>query len=291
MPRDLASEGVGWANLARAGVYSAPEDNPWGATSSRSGAGAYGAVPQLPSYTKDIQTSVGPDVYAQLTKNLPGYQSMVGASSGNIQNNLAGRVSSDVIAQLQQGGAERGIATGTEGSGANNAAYLRALGLTSMQLQQLGESQLTAAVGRTPIQQTQTGNQFSDLAAQQAIYNAAPNPTMAAGASIAAARAGMGAGFGGGPQAPSSGLGAMGYQAPYSPFGYGPFDTPAAAQDPYAGLSGIPGMSVNPGIGGNMQSPYGVGGLSYDEAVMQPTSYNSQNDTMYNNYGLENPWG
>lgn len=268
----------GWLNKV-VGYNVDDNSNPWGSSPGRSGAGAYGAVPQLPSYTKDISTQVGPDVYGQLTKNLPGYQGMVGASSGNIAANLGGRVSSDVIAQLQQGAAERGISTGTEGSGNNNAAYLKALGLTSMQLQQLGESQLTAAIGRTPIQQMQTGTQQSDLAAQQAIYNAAPNPTMAAGANLSAARAGMGAGFGGGPVAPTSGLGAMGYQsAPPTLPNYFGETTPS---DPYAAFAAlnIPGLGIN-------SNPYGGGQLA-----MGPEGYTGYNPAMggsdYNTYGVD----
>ena len=185
---------------------------------NRGSSGAYGSIPQLPPYTKDINTTVGTDVQANLLKNLPGYQQMLATDTGNIQNNLSGQVAPDVIAQLQQQGAERGISTGSPGSPNANSAYLRALGLTSMQLQQLGNTQLTAAMGRTPVQQTQTGTQQTDLAAQQAVYNSAPNPAAAAAAAMGAARSGMGAGFGGG-AAPitqpstsaSSALGAMGY--------------------------------------------------------------------------------
>jgi hypothetical protein len=242
-----------------------------GSSPGSQGAGAYGAIPQLPAYTKDISTQVGPDVYAQLTRNLPGYQQMVGASSGNIGANLAGQLSPDVIAQMQQAGAERGIATGTEGSGANNAAYLRALGLNSMQLQQLGESQLTAAVGRTPIQQTQTGTQATDLAAQQAIYNAAPNPAMATQAALSAAMGGMGAGRGGGPSpiaplAPISGMGYGGYQSPYSYYGSpepAPFDANSLlagtgltyGQTPYTGGQLGDEYAGSP-MEGSIQDPY-----------------------------------
>lgn len=165
----------------------------------------YGGIPNLPAYTTDTSQTIGTDVYSQLTANLPGYQAMVGKSSENIGENLEGIVPKDVIDLMTQQAAERGIATGAPGSPNANAAYLRALGLTSMGLQQLGEQQLTAAVGRTPLQQTQVGTQTSDLAAARAQYAAAPDPRAAALESLATAKQGIRAGIGGVGGAPSGG--------------------------------------------------------------------------------------
>lgn len=157
---------------------------------------AYGGIPQLPRYTQDSSETVGPDVQAQMIQNLPGYQGMSAQSSANIANNLAGVISPDVLANLATAGAERGVAMGSPGSPNASAAYLRALGLDSMQLQQLGDTQLTAAMNRTPIQQTSTTTSVNDLGAQQAVYNSAPQPGAAALANKQAAAAGLAAGSG-----------------------------------------------------------------------------------------------
>lgn len=152
---------------------------------------AYGGIPNLPPYATDTTKMVGTDIQANLLKNLPNYMGMVGADVGNITSNLAGQLPSDVIGLMQQQAAERGIATGTPGSPNTNAAYLRALGLTSLQLQQLGHSQLTEAMQRTPVQQTQETAVTRDLGPERAIYAAAPVPGAAARQALINAQMGM----------------------------------------------------------------------------------------------------
>lgn len=155
---------------------------------------AYGGIPNLPNYLTDTTSTAGTDVQGQMIQNLPGYQGMSAADSANIQANLAGQINPDVLALMQQQGAERGIATGSPGSPNSNAAYLRALGLTSQGLQQLGNQQLTAAMQRTPIQQTNTTTQQTDLAALKAMYAAAPVPASAAAANQNALSRGLNSG-------------------------------------------------------------------------------------------------
>jgi hypothetical protein len=75
-------------------------------------------------------------------------------SSANIGNELSGVVNPDVLRLLQQQAAERGVSTGTGGSPNSNAAYLQALGLTSMGIQHQGQADLTAAEGRNPAAHT-----------------------------------------------------------------------------------------------------------------------------------------
>jgi hypothetical protein len=155
---------------------------------------ATGGIPQLPNYSQDTSSMVGTNVQGQMIQNLPGYQNAVSTDMGNIQNNLSGTISPDVIAKMQQQAAERGIATGSPGSPNANAAYLQALGLTSLQLQQLGHTQLDQQMAATPIQQTQNTTTNTDLRPQQAVYNAAPNPQAASLAAQQAAQRGMTAG-------------------------------------------------------------------------------------------------
>lgn len=148
--------------------------------------------------TFNIGQSVQP-----LIANLPNYEAMTGAASENILGNLQGQLSPDVMQAIQQSAAERGIVTGGAGGPNANAAYLRALGLTSLDLQNLGQGQLTAAIARMP--QVNLMNPASEmLSADQAlssqaaadVYNAAPSPQAANEAGVSAINAGMGRGYG-----------------------------------------------------------------------------------------------
>ena len=80
---------------------------------------------------------------------VPGSAGLEQQSSDNIKSELAGEVNPDVIRLLQRQGAERGISVGSDSPNANTA-YLQALGLTSMNLQQQGQKDLTAADARNP---------------------------------------------------------------------------------------------------------------------------------------------
>jgi hypothetical protein len=138
-----------------------------------------------------------------LIQGLPNYQQMVSQSSQNIGSQLKGQVAPDVISELLQGAAERGIMTGSPGSPNSNAAYLRALGLTSAGLQQQGEANLTGAIGRTPqaplfnpASMFVSPDQQQQAASANALYAAAPNPTAVAQANLGAAQGGLAAGRG-----------------------------------------------------------------------------------------------
>lgn len=183
---------------------------------------AFGGIPQIPSPGSTASAALGSNIgnlgqiyrlgsginafnteqaLSQIGKGLPDYQSMVAQSSKNIGSNLRGELPSDVITQILQNAAERGIITGTSGAPNSNAAYLRALGLTSLNLQQQGEQELTQAIARTPRPTLFDPNLFliSPAAAQEAqtaanYMSAAPIPAFAAGAALGAAKSGIGAG-------------------------------------------------------------------------------------------------
>lgn len=136
-----------------------------------------------------------------LETNLPGYKGLLGTSSENTQQLLQGKIPQDVLNQLAQGAAERGIAMGSPGSPNANAAYLAALGKTSLGLQQEGLQNFQTLVGMTPqvapfdiSKMFVSPEQQQQAAAANAIYAAAPNPAAAAGAGLGAAAAGLGAG-------------------------------------------------------------------------------------------------
>ena len=117
--------------------------------------------------------------------NLPDYQNMLTTATGNTSAELGGQIPQDVINQIQQGAAERGVATGQGVNSENtNAAYLQALGLTSQNEMATGQSNLTYLIGETP-----TGAPYNPSSSfvtpeqEQAAYQAmmtnmaAPDPT------------------------------------------------------------------------------------------------------------------
>jgi hypothetical protein len=244
---------------------------------SSQGGGAYGAIPQLPSYTQDTSNQLGEDPWAQALAKAPGLSNTLAGIVGNINSESAGVVPTQDVASLTQMMAERGAATGLSPNAPNtNAALFKALGLNATQQNQLAASQFNSLLGALPVQKQQTGTQGTDLRAQQAIYNAAPNPTLANQAAMGAIGAGMGAGrgMGGGggvsPLAPTSALGSMGYQSPYA---YNAPATTMAAPATYAAPA--------PYAGGQLAGPdqgYGI----------EDTNYTDQSGTA--NYGIPNYW-
>lgn len=140
------------------------------------------------------------------TAALPGLSGAYTQGMGNIQSLLKGQVPADVITQLQQQAAQRGVATGQgPGSPNTNAAYLRALGLTSLGLQDQGLTNLRGIMSSVP-----TGPQFNPQSmllspeGQQGwqylanVLRAAPSPGQAATANLNALNRGLGTGYGAG---------------------------------------------------------------------------------------------
>ena len=82
---------------------------------------------------------------------LPGYASNLGQQGQNVGSMLRGDVPADVVRNIQQAGAERGIAMGMGGGANTNAAWLRALGLTSLGLQNQGAKQFSQMQSDLPV--------------------------------------------------------------------------------------------------------------------------------------------
>lgn len=142
----------------------------------------------------------------QVRTGLPLYDQMVAESSNNILDQIQGNVPGDVLDEILRVAAERGIMTGTTGSQNANAAMLRALGLTSLDLMQRGEQNLTGAIGRTPrgplfdpsgMMVRPDDYQSAQMAAN--LYASAPDPMAAANRSLGAAQAGLRSGMASGP--------------------------------------------------------------------------------------------
>lgn len=199
--------------------YPYPGLNPTGYTA------AYGGVPTVPSPISTQQEAIAGDIgqlgslydlsrgvsnaaaggaRAQYEANLPQYIPLTSQASTDIMSNLRGEVPSDVINLLGRQAAERGVGFGPSSPNAN-AAYLSALGQTSLGLKNLGQQQLTQAIQRTPTgpmfnpaSMLISPQQMQDAAMYASTLGAAPVPSAAAAASEAAARRGLTAGVGAG---------------------------------------------------------------------------------------------
>src|SRR5262245_19544284 len=249
-----------------------PRNLPAGPT--QGGAGTYGRVPGAPDPTQTLGDVLSGNIAnlgqlynlgGQLNKfiaqqaavpfqlNLPNYQNMLNQSSGNIQSNLRGEIPQDVRNLLTQQTAERGVSTGSIGSDNSNAALLRALGLTSLGLQQQGETELSQAIARTPTGQQFDPRQFltdpnTQLQMQYLANILASAPTPGAGDRLNlqqllnGLRGGLGAGGGGGIRSGGGGgnTDLLGFQIPN-------MQAPGANAGGWTGWFG-PGATTSPGV-------------------------------------------
>lgn len=190
------------------------------------GYGAYGGVPTVPSPgTTSVDAllaninnlgligQLGSTLTEQgsrnamqpLTAAIPGLMDEFGQFSKNIASGARGEIPQDVLTLLQQQGAERGVATGQGvGSPNTNAAYLRALGLTSIGLQDQALKNLGTLTGMIPRGPTfDPSTMLLSPGMQQmweylaSVLRAAPNPELAANTNTAALLSGLGRGRGG----------------------------------------------------------------------------------------------
>jgi hypothetical protein len=147
---------------------------------------------------------------------LPNYDALASAASMISQNQMAGQLNPQDLANAQTWAAQRGIATGTGfGSSNNMAAYQQFLGLSAQQLEQQGLTNYQGLLAGAPRTTDTTGIQTTDNNVLAAEYAAAPNPYAAAMANLAAQQAGLsgGAGAGAGAGAGTGVGGQSAYQA------------------------------------------------------------------------------
>lgn len=133
------------AKAGASGAAPANPINPTQSTAIQSNAQNFDQIKALTELVNQLNQN------AQIAANqgrIPMGRELETQSSQNISNALKGELGADVMYQLQQAAAERGAASG---GGPNvNASYLRALGLNALDLQNRGQSWLTAAEGRNP---------------------------------------------------------------------------------------------------------------------------------------------
>jgi len=236
-------------------------------------AGNLAAGPTLSSLTKLIDQLNQAGQTSSNANRIPGNPALEQQSSNNIASELSGQLPADVIRQITQAAAERGVATGSPGSDNSNANLLQSLGLNSLQLQQTGQRDLTAADARNPgaplfdptgqlltpaqagnLNLGQSGNILSWL---QALTNPAGTRTGSGGGY--GSYGGSGTGTGGGSSSPSTyqnllyppndpsgaGVGGGGFTSPGSTYIPTNQDFSGLFGDPYAGYGDQPAGTVN----------------------------------------------
>lgn len=137
----------------------------------------------------DINKFMGNQALLQYSRNLPGYANAVGQRMENTQQMLEGDLPQDVVNQIAQQSAERGVGGGGV-SPNSNAAYLRALGLNSLDMQMQGSKELSSAISDTPLAElwnpaslwvpTVLGQQ-ERAAARSSLPSSTPGPTYSTG--------------------------------------------------------------------------------------------------------------
>lgn len=253
------------------------------ATQASSITGNVGNLSNLGNLATTLNTQIAGNAALPYQLNLPQYGQNLGQAAQNTGSLLKGQIPTDVMSLINQQGAERGVATGSPGSPNANAAILRALGLTSLGLQQQGLGNFQSLVGMTP-----TGQQFNpasfltsptDQQTAQYLANllsAAPIPSAAAQANIGSLLSGLGRG--GGNQNPLGGLFGNA-SAPVAPdpswagreAAYNAYYGGAGATPMGGGASGIPDTLNLGGAGqfdpfmgmGNYNVPYDTSGGDY----------------------------
>jgi hypothetical protein len=158
-------------------------------TASASGAigGNIGNLGALYGLGGGVNTFMQGQMEGAYNAAIPNYAGMAAQSSANIGSELAGELPQGVLDQILQGAAERGVATGTPGSANMNAAMVKQLLGSELDLTQMGEKNLSGAVARSPIaapfdisKMFVSPEMEQEAAMAASLYAAAPDPSKAA---------------------------------------------------------------------------------------------------------------
>lgn len=185
---------VNFYSPAYGGVPTVP--NPT-ATAGAANAGNAANLPAIEGTASNLNTFNQGQLLGQYNMAIPNYAALTATASGNALQQLNGQVPQDVISQLLQGAAERGISGGMPESDNSNAAYLRALGLTSIGQQATGMSNLHQLSADAPIAKMfdpasmfVTPDQQQEAQMASNLYASAPQPAAAAETAKATATVG-----------------------------------------------------------------------------------------------------
>lgn len=137
----------------------------------RAGQGAFGSVPGAIS---------NPDPFGNLSALYPNLSGTNAAASSNIMNELNGQLSPSTINNIRNQAASFGVTSGMPGSNFQGNQGLANLGLTTEKLQGQGLHDYLDAI--TGISKTQTVDPAlqTEIATQNSVWNAAPDPAAAA---------------------------------------------------------------------------------------------------------------
>lgn len=155
--------------------------------SSGIGASLFGSVPGAISLPKPVQ---------DLSKVYPNLTETGNAVSGDIGEKLAGQLAPDTLDTLQDRNAEAAVAGGMPGSGLFNNNLLAQVGKASQQQQAGGLGDYSSTIPAVSTAETVAPNFQAELAMQNAINAAAPNPF--ASAAFGLGNSALGFGLGGG---------------------------------------------------------------------------------------------
>lgn len=111
-------------------------------------------VSDISKLTDAINTILQAGQFNANYSRIPQEYALETKSSQNISDALSGQLGQDVIDQIANAAAERGVSSGSPLGASTNADYLRALGLNSLNLQNTGQTWLNSAVNRNPAAQT-----------------------------------------------------------------------------------------------------------------------------------------
>lgn len=216
---------------------------------------------------------------SQLESALPGAGQARAMNMKNIQALLSGQIPSDVLSNIVNFGAERGIAAGTPGSPVNEAGIMKSIGLEGLGLEQLGASELLQAQSNAPVVSPLPFPYYGVSSEQQAandllkaIYGSAPIPQAAQDQMMRMLQAGMNRGYnmgyGAGPMYPtynplSSMLGSYGSNLglPSGTFQTSPISSALTAEDlssqyPELGLGWAPSNATPTMLDAELQNWY-----------------------------------
>lgn len=236
-------------NPAYGGTPIVPDPN---ASAGASIGGGLANLGSLYGLTGGLDTAAGAGAISGLGQEIPGVSGLISGTTGNISDELAGKVPQDVINLLSQHSAEMGAGRGMGPmSPSTNAGYLRALGLTSLGQEQRGAADLNSLMGAVPrapqfdpskmIVSPQDQQMWDYLRATLA---KSPNPTAAANANLGALGGGVATGagyFGGGAGSPRGGPGAAGAD----PLGFSTGDLPGRGGSDIGGTISAGGTGVS----------------------------------------------
>lgn len=126
------------------------------------------------------QLTTPPSVYDQLNQNVPYYGTATGTAMGDIDSMLSGQLSPSTTSNIWNAAASRGVALGDPNSPLSNEIGLGITGNTTEQLQQQGlgdYGSITSLLGS----QQNNPQMLADIAEQNAVTAAAPDPKASGG--------------------------------------------------------------------------------------------------------------